>query len=89
MQNLYKKKTVMQSVLPVVVCHGDNPDTDGEFGRYHDPEVLPLKALESGAGWYVGTTCPYCGPYSRLSGYYPLEILAQVALDDGTFYGTK
>ena len=71
----------MQSGLPVVVCPGDS-------GR-HEPEVLPIKALESGAGWYVGTTCPYCGPYSRLSRYYPLEINAQVALDDGTFYGTK
>ena len=77
-----------KSGLPVV-CSGDNPDTDGEFGSYHMPEALPLEVLESGAGWYVGTTCPYCGPYSRASGYYPLEMVAQVALDDRTFMGTK
>ncbi len=47
---------------------------------------LPAKILNSGAGYYIGTFCPNCGPYSRESGYYPTREAAQEALDNNTFY---
>ena len=28
-------------------------------------KVLLFRLLKSPAGWYVGTFCPKCGPYSR------------------------
>ena len=31
---------------------------------------LPLKVLQSAAGYYVGYWCPNCGPYDRLTDYY-------------------
>lgn len=47
---------------------------------------LPAKVLKSGAGYYIGTFCSCCGPYSRESGYYPTHEAAQVELDNGTFF---
>jgi len=45
--------------------------------------VLPMKALRSGAGWYIGTVCNE-GPYSRESAdYYPTEADARAALGSG------
>ena len=46
---------------------------------------LPAKVLSSGAGYYIGTFCPRCGPYSRESGYYPTAEAAQKALDNDNF----
>jgi uncharacterized Zn finger protein len=46
---------------------------------------LPAKVLKSGAGYYIGTFCDNCGPYSRESGYYPDLVSAQEALRKGTF----
>ena len=43
-----------------------------------------LKVHRSAAGWYIGTYCN-CGPYSRESGYYATEALAQRALNSGLF----
>ena len=36
----------------------------------------PFKVLESNAGFYIGTACNVCGPWSRESGYYPDEATA-------------
>ena len=47
---------------------------------------LPAKVLKSGAGYYIGTWCQCCGPYSRESGYYPNLVAAQEALRNDTFY---
>ncbi len=47
---------------------------------------LPVKVLKSGAGYYIGTFCPKCGPYSRESGYYPNLVAAQEALRKGIYY---
>jgi uncharacterized Zn finger protein len=47
---------------------------------------LPAKVLKSGAGYYIGTFCPNCGPYSRESGYYPNLVAAQEALRNDTFF---
>lgn len=38
---------------------------------------LKLEVLHSGAGYYIGTACNYCGPWSRESGYYPNAESAQ------------
>ena len=46
---------------------------------------LELQVLSSGAGYYIGTQCPYCGPYSRESGYYKTSVDAQSALDSGSY----
>ena len=45
---------------------------------------LVLEVLRSAAGYYVGTRC-HCGPYSRESGYYPNEEVAEAALNSGEF----
>lgn len=57
---------------------------------------LPLTVCRSAAGWYVGTWCPQCGPYSRESGYFRTERAAAevvaditgkpVKVEDGTVY---
>lgn len=64
--------------LPGEIGHGDSDCMD--CGTH-----LPLKVLRSGAGYYIGTFCPRCGPYSRESGYYPTLVDAQEALRKGTF----
>lgn len=47
--------------------------------------ALPAQVLMSGAGYYIGTFCPNCGPYSRESGYYATREEAEIALKNGTF----
>ena len=47
-------------------------------------EILVLKTLESGAGYYIGTEC-CCGPNSRDSGYYGSKREAENALKSGDF----
>ena len=42
---------------------------------------IPLKVCMSGAGYYLGSWCDNCGPYSRESGYFPTRELAEKALD--------
>jgi len=42
---------------------------------------LPLQVLMSGGGYYIGTFCPECGPYSRESDYFPTREAAQAELD--------
>jgi hypothetical protein len=44
---------------------------------------LPLQVLRSGACWYLGYLCDFCGPYSRVSGYYATEAEANTALTGG------
>ena len=51
---------------------------------------LKFQVLQSGAGYYIGTWCPNCGPYSRESGYYRSEKGAQYDLTrdpDGKTWG--
>lgn len=48
-------------------------------------EEMPIIVLRSGAGHYIGTSCPNCGPYSRESGYYPNLETAQKALEQGAY----
>ena len=31
---------------------------------------LEFEVLSSAAGYYIGTRCPKCGPYSRETGYF-------------------
>lgn len=48
--------------------------------------VMMKNAVQlSGAGYYIGTWCEHCGPYSRESGYYSSREEAQEALDNGAF----
>lgn len=46
---------------------------------------LKLEVLHSNAGYYIGTQCPECGPWSRESGYFKTRELAQDALDNNTW----
>jgi hypothetical protein len=46
---------------------------------------LRMQVLHSGAGYYVGTWCPNCGPYSRESGYYRTKEEAYKALLNNTY----
>lgn len=43
---------------------------------------LPFKVLSSAAGYYIGTFCNCCGPYSRDSGYFATKEEAEAALED-------
>jgi len=47
-------------------------------------DPLPLKVLQSAAGFYIGLLCK-CGPYSRESGYYSSKEEATTALATGHF----
>jgi hypothetical protein len=41
---------------------------------------MPIKVCMSAAGYYIGTFCDQCGPYSRESGYYRTHKLAEADL---------
>jgi hypothetical protein len=41
---------------------------------------LDFQVLRSNAGYYIGTFCPNCGPYSRESDYFRTDEEAQAAL---------
>jgi len=43
--------------------------------------LLPLKVLESAAGFYVGYFCPTCGPYERLTSYYKTAAEAKELME--------
>lgn len=47
---------------------------------------LHIKVCVSAAGFYIGFSCPNCGPYSRESGYFPSREEADQALSSG-YYG--
>ena len=49
-------------------------------------EFLPARILRSAAGYYIGTFCPNCGPYSRESGYYKTWEDADKALANSNFF---
>lgn len=44
-----------------------------------------LGVYSSAAGFYIGTHCKNCGPYSRESGYYVTREKAQEALKSGNY----
>jgi hypothetical protein len=45
---------------------------------------MPVKVCRSGAGYYIGQYCDYCGPYNRLSyNYYRTQEEAQKLLETG------
>lgn len=53
-------------------------------------QVLQLKVLRSAAGYYIGTACHRCGPYSRESYYFCDKSTAELALKndpDGFTWG--
>jgi hypothetical protein len=59
------------------------------------PDICPdcdtycaFQILESGAGYYIGTTCK-CGPYSRESIYLKSRAAAGVALKDLIINGKR
>ena len=45
--------------------------------------VLKFQVCSSNAGYYIGTQCSQCGPWSRESDYYKTQELAQTALATG------
>lgn len=45
---------------------------------------MPVKVCRSGAGYYIGQYCDYCGPYNRLSyNYYRTQEEAEKLLETG------
>ena len=46
---------------------------------------LKLQVCRSAAGYYIGTICDRCGPYSRESDYYETANEAKEDLDNGEF----
>lgn len=45
-------------------------------------DKLEFQVCSSAAGYYIGTQCPVCGPWSRESYYYPSYDRALSALED-------
>jgi hypothetical protein len=64
--------------IPEELGHGNSKCADCDSD-------LPLKVLHSAAGYYIGTFCDNCGPYSRESDYYKSREEAQRQLDSGVF----
>ena len=61
----------------------------GKDCPYHGPtQKLVSDAMESNAGWFLGTYCPMCrhtdpSPHSRETAYYPSRrALVEAMLDD-------
>jgi len=48
-------------------------------------KTLKNEVCQSAAGYYIGTKCHYCGPYSRESDYYKTYEAAEAALKFGNF----
>lgn len=46
-------------------------------------EKLVFQVLHSMAGYYIGTQCDICGPYSRESNYFSTNNAAKAALNSG------
>jgi hypothetical protein len=46
---------------------------------------LPFQVLSSPAGFYIGTQCSECGPWSRESGYYKTREIAETHLKNNTW----
>lgn len=61
------------------ILSGANPTCCGK--------VLPFKVLHTPAGYYVGTFCDSCGPYSRETDYFGTREGAEKALE--TFNGSS
>ena len=47
--------------------------------------LLPVVVCRSGAGYYIGQHCSQCGPYNRLSYYYPTRADAAKALKNNSW----
>lgn len=47
---------------------------------------LEFKVLQSAAGYYIGTFCPNCGPYSRETDYYKDRKLAEINLSNNDWH---
>ena len=44
--------------------------------------VMEIGVYKSAAGYYIGYWCNNCGPYDRVSGYYPTKEAAEKELPD-------
>ena len=44
-------------------------------------ESLPLRVLQSAAGYYVGYFCPNCGPYKRFTNYTRTKDASEAILE--------
>lgn len=51
-----------------------------EYGVTCCGEVMLYSVCRSAAGYYLGHFCPNCGPWDRLSCYYPTREEAEDAL---------
>jgi hypothetical protein len=57
------------------------PEELNESGVCTDCKApLPKGVYQSGAGYYIGTFCPRCGPDSRLSDYFRTRAEAEAEL---------
>tara|TARA_R100001086_G_scaffold142583_1_gene74953 strand:- start:492 stop:704 length:213 start_codon:yes stop_codon:yes gene_type:complete len=48
--------------------------------RGSECKVKGPQVCRSAAGFYIGYYCPDCGPYDRVSTYFPTEEVAERAL---------
>lgn len=55
------------------------------FCEKADCENEGPKVCQSAAGYYIGYSCPECGPWSRESVYYPTHELASDVLERGSW----
>ena len=44
--------------------------------------LIPLMVHKSAAGYYIGHVCPNCGPYDRISGYFPTQERAEAEMSE-------
>lgn len=87
MKGQHIRTKTLEQVMEIVLTRPDLPDLPGavtetceDCGRTLTPEVM-----WSFAGHYIGTRCD-CGPYARLSPYFPTREIAEqvLALKEGS-----
>ena len=61
-------------------CVGTDGYTCKGDSTAHGDIKLKLQVCRSAAGWYLGYSCPKCGPVSRETGYFADEAEAEAAL---------
>jgi hypothetical protein len=59
-------------------CEGGSGEPDDM--PPHPRQDLELEVLFSAAGFYIGSQCPFCGPFTRDSDYFASRSEAEVAL---------
>lgn len=70
-----RREGAMENFLKLLVLVAEYGDTCCDCG-----EVMLYSIHRSAAGYYLGYFCPNCGPWDRMSDYYPTREEAEEAL---------